>query len=597
MADVDGSGHRFWLQTRRLTGALLGVWLAVNLLVPWFARDLNAWQCLRLSARLLAGRRGRVAGVPGDHRGLRGGDGPPGGGLPGRAQEAAGGTEAPDRSRRDVPARARRAPTALLPHAGAALRAVPAGLLGSDRRDGGGRAAGPAARLDRRRLPGRHRGACTPASAFAAAPPTRSSTSSPAAACRRCYNGMATAADWMSAASFIGTAGVLYLQGYAGLAYILGWTGGYCLLALLLAPYLRRFGEYTVPDFLGARYGGQLPRLIGAGAAIGVSFVYVVVQIYGVGPDHLAPHRLRLRARHLRRPGRRAGVLVPRRHARRDLDPGGAVPGADRRLPGAADLAVAQPDRQLAADAVPTARSSSACRSASASWPPTRREQEVHGADGAACRRRPSASCATCRRRWSRTSGAVAAHRRAARRERAAGAHPARRTRVRAAAAHRGAGAPPVPARTRQRAGARRSRWPACRRRRCRSPPAARRPATTRRQRASRRFDAARINFIALVLCLMMGTAAMPHVLTRYYTTPSVSQARRSVALVAALHHAALHGGAGAGGAGQVRGPAARGRHCRSTICRRGSAAGRGSIPAWCRCATSTATASCSSAN
>ena len=97
------------------------------------------------------------------------------------------------------------------------------------------------------------------------------------------YNGLATAADWMSAASFIGTAGVLYLQGFAGLAYILGWTGGYCLLALLLAPYLRRFGQYTVPDFLGARYGGQLPRLIGAGAAVGVSFVYVVVQIYGVG--------------------------------------------------------------------------------------------------------------------------------------------------------------------------------------------------------------------------------------------------------------------------------------------------------------------------
>src|SRR5438876_1225841 len=67
------------------------------------------------------------------------------------------------------------------------------------------------------------------------------------------YNGMATAADWMSAASFIGTAGVLYLQGFAGLAYILGWTGGYCLVALLLAPYLRRFGRYTIPEFLGAR--------------------------------------------------------------------------------------------------------------------------------------------------------------------------------------------------------------------------------------------------------------------------------------------------------------------------------------------------------
>ncbi|MDP1791686.1 MAG: cation acetate symporter, partial [Methylibium sp.] len=97
------------------------------------------------------------------------------------------------------------------------------------------------------------------------------------------YNGMATAADWMSAASFIGTAGVLYLQGFAGLAYILGWTGGYCLVAVLLAPYLRRFGQFTIPDFLGARYGGSLPRLVGAAAAVLVSFVYLVVQIYGVG--------------------------------------------------------------------------------------------------------------------------------------------------------------------------------------------------------------------------------------------------------------------------------------------------------------------------
>lgn len=97
------------------------------------------------------------------------------------------------------------------------------------------------------------------------------------------YNGMATAADWMSAASFIGTAGVLYLQGFAGLAYILGWTGGYCLLAFFLVPYLRRFGQYTVPDFLGARYGGDLARIIGALAVMLVSSVYLVAQIYGVG--------------------------------------------------------------------------------------------------------------------------------------------------------------------------------------------------------------------------------------------------------------------------------------------------------------------------
>jgi cation/acetate symporter len=97
------------------------------------------------------------------------------------------------------------------------------------------------------------------------------------------YNGMATGADWMSAASFIGMAGTLYLTGYGGLAFIMGWTGGYCLVALFLAPYLRKFGQFTIPDFLGARYGGNLPRFIGVLAAILCSFTYVVAQIYGVG--------------------------------------------------------------------------------------------------------------------------------------------------------------------------------------------------------------------------------------------------------------------------------------------------------------------------
>lgn len=97
------------------------------------------------------------------------------------------------------------------------------------------------------------------------------------------FNGMATGADWMSAASFIGMAGTLYLSGFDGLAFVMGWTGGYCLVALFLAPYLRKFGQFTIPDFLGARYGGNIPRLVGIFAAILVSFVYVVAQIYGVG--------------------------------------------------------------------------------------------------------------------------------------------------------------------------------------------------------------------------------------------------------------------------------------------------------------------------
>ncbi len=97
------------------------------------------------------------------------------------------------------------------------------------------------------------------------------------------FNGMATGADWMSAASFIGMAGTLYLTGFDGLAFILGWTGGYCLVAFLLAPYLRKFGQFTIPDFLGARYGGNIARTIGIVGAILCSFTYVVAQIYGVG--------------------------------------------------------------------------------------------------------------------------------------------------------------------------------------------------------------------------------------------------------------------------------------------------------------------------
>jgi cation/acetate symporter len=97
------------------------------------------------------------------------------------------------------------------------------------------------------------------------------------------FNGMATGADWMSAASFIGMAGGLYLQGYSGLAFIMGWTGGYCLVALFLAPFLRKFGQFTIPDFLGARYGGNSARFIGVLIAILCSFVYVVAQIFGVG--------------------------------------------------------------------------------------------------------------------------------------------------------------------------------------------------------------------------------------------------------------------------------------------------------------------------
>ena len=97
------------------------------------------------------------------------------------------------------------------------------------------------------------------------------------------FNGMATGADWMSAASFIGMAGTLYLTGFDGLSFVMGWTGGYVLVALFLAPYLRKFGQFTIPDFLGERYGGNFVRSVGIFAAVLCSFTYVVAQIYGVG--------------------------------------------------------------------------------------------------------------------------------------------------------------------------------------------------------------------------------------------------------------------------------------------------------------------------
>ena len=96
-------------------------------------------------------------------------------------------------------------------------------------------------------------------------------------------NGMATAADWMSAASFISMAGIIAFMGYDGTVYLMGWTGGYVLLALLLAPYLRKFGAYTVPDFIGDRYYSQTARIVAIFCAIFVSFTYVAGQMRGVG--------------------------------------------------------------------------------------------------------------------------------------------------------------------------------------------------------------------------------------------------------------------------------------------------------------------------
>ena len=96
-------------------------------------------------------------------------------------------------------------------------------------------------------------------------------------------NGMATAADWMSAASFLSMAGLIAFMGYSGGQYLMGWTGGYVLLALLLAPYLRKFGKFTVPDFIGERYYSKNARLVALICALFISFTYVVGQMKGVG--------------------------------------------------------------------------------------------------------------------------------------------------------------------------------------------------------------------------------------------------------------------------------------------------------------------------
>ena len=96
-------------------------------------------------------------------------------------------------------------------------------------------------------------------------------------------NGLATAADWMSAASFLGMAGLISFYGYDGSVYLMGWTGGYVLLALLLAPYLRKFGKFTVPDFIGDRYYSNVARTVAVLCALLVSFTYVAGQMRGVG--------------------------------------------------------------------------------------------------------------------------------------------------------------------------------------------------------------------------------------------------------------------------------------------------------------------------
>jgi cation/acetate symporter len=327
------------------------------------------------------------------------------------------------------------------------------------------------------------------------------------------FNGMATGSDWMSAASFIGMAGGLYLQGYDGLAFIMGWTGGYVLVALFLAPYLRKFGQFTIPDFLGERYGGNIVRSIGVLSAILASFVYVVAQIYGVG---LITSRFTGVEFQVGVFLGLAGILVC------------SFLGGMRAVTW---TQVAQYIILIIAYMIPVAML--AYKHTGVPVPQavygtvlqkvTEREKELN-ADPKELevrkifRERAAALDAKIKGlpgSWE-TERADLAKKVA---DLKAGNAPADQV---AAAEKALAGYPAS-------ADAARTAWTAARNSaNARAAPirahAEPFPGATEEAR-----DRARLNFLALVLCLMVGTAALPHILMRYYTTPSVKEARKSV--------------------------------------------------------------------
>jgi cation/acetate symporter len=330
------------------------------------------------------------------------------------------------------------------------------------------------------------------------------------------YNGMATGADWMSAASFIGMAGTLYLTGYSGLAFIMGWTGGYCLVALFLAPYLRKFGQFTIPDFLGERYGGNLPRLLGIIAAI------LVAQIYGVG---LITSRLTGVAFELGiflglggilvcsfLGGMRAvtwtqvaqyivlivaylipvvwlsvkqtGVPVPQAVYGYQLE---KVTAAEKRLTDDAkekevrDI-FAQRSAALAEKLKDPAAALAADKEAA-----TKKVEELKAASA------PAADIAAAEKALAALPKDAEAAKKAW-------------TAAKASADTKSRPLNGMPKHAQQFAG-----------------------DPNGDAKAKEAYDTSRRNFLALIFCLMVGTAALPHILMRYYTTPSVKEARESV--------------------------------------------------------------------
>jgi cation/acetate symporter len=326
----------------------------------------------------------------------------------------------------------------------------------------------------------------------------------------------------MSAASFIGMAGTLYLTGYGGLAFIMGWTGGYCLVALFLAPYLRKFGQFTIPDFLGERYGGNLPRLLGIIAAILCSFVYVVAQIYGVG---LITSRLTGVAFELGiflglggilvcsfLGGMRAvtwtqvaqyivlivaymipvvwlsvkqtGVPVPQAVYGYQLE---KVTAAEKRLtddPKEKEVRdiFAQRSAALAEKLKDPAAALAADKEAA-----TKKVEELKAASA------PAADLAAAEKALAALPKDADAAKKAW-------------TAAKASADTKSRPINGMPKHAQQFAG-----------------------DPNGDAKAQETYDTSRRNFLALIFCLMVGTAALPHILMRYYTTPSVKEARESV--------------------------------------------------------------------
>ncbi|MDO5625511.1 MAG: VC_2705 family sodium/solute symporter [Pseudomonadota bacterium] len=344
------------------------------------------------------------------------------------------------------------------------------------------------------------------------------------------YNGMATAADWMSAASFISLAGALYLQGFSGtaaqpggLAYVLGWTGGFCLVGLLIAPRLRAMRLYTVPDFFSERFGGRWPRRLAALGAIACSFMYVVAQIYGIG----------LIASRLTGVQFEIGIL---------LGLGGVLLcsflGGMRAITWTqvvqyvvlllafllpvSWLAYKQLGTPLAplayGEQLPKIERMEQALIASAAEQQVRAVHMVRADELAQRLQAPAEALAREHERiqthirWLRAQGADFSEILQARRELAAlpaSPEAAREQWARALAEERERAKPlgGLPRHGQAFAGD---------------------PRGTPEERAE--FQQSRLNFLALMFCLMVGTASLPHLLTRFYTTPSVADTRRSVA-------------------------------------------------------------------